>query len=295
MQPIAYLGLGVMGGGMAGTLLEAGYPLTVWNRSDGPAQKLAAKGAKVADSPAGCVAGAEVVMLCLANDAAVEEVVFAEKGILSGSKAGQIVCDASTVHPDTSRREQKAFEEKGVKFLDTPVFGSKKESASGGLWVLAGGDRETFDTVKPILQTLGETVHYMGGTGTGTSMKLVGNLIVAMQLEALGEAMILAVKAGLDPTDALEVLGVTDFKSPILTGTGKSLVARDFSVSFQLKHLLKDATLIDRLATDLDAPIPAMAAVRETIKAAVNQGFGDENASAIIKVLEKNGGATVGG
>ena len=294
MDKIAYLGLGVMGTGMAGTLLDAGHPVAVWNRSDGPARKLAGKGATVADSPAACVKGVDVVMLCLANDSAVEEVVFGPDGILGGIAAGQIVCDASTVHPDLSRREGAAFAEKDVKFLDTPVFGSKKESAAGGLWVLAGGDRAAFDRVKPILQTLGETVHYMGNTGSGTSMKLVGNLIVALQLEALGEAMVLATKAGLNPTDVLEVLGVTDFKSPILTGTGKSLVERDFSVSFQLKHLLKDANLIDRLATQLNAPTPAMTAVRETIKAAVNRGFGDENASAMIKVLEKNGGATVG-
>ncbi len=295
MDKIAYLGLGVMGTGMAGTLLKAGHPVAVWNRSDGPAQKLAGKGATVADSPAACVKGVDVVMLCLANDAAVEEVVFGTDGILGGIAAGQIVCDASTVHPDLSRREHAAFAEKDVKFLDTPVFGSKKESAAGDLWVLAGGDRAAFDRVKPILQTLGETVHYMGNTGSGTSMKLVGNLIVALQLEALGEAMVLATKAGLNPTDVLEVLGVTDFKSPILTGTGKSLVERDFSVSFQLKHLLKDANLIDRLATQLNAPTPAMTAVRETIKAAVNRGFGNENASAMIKVLEQNGGATVGG
>lgn len=124
-------------------------------------------------------------------------------------------------------------------------------------------------------------------------MKLVGNLIVAAQLEALGEAMIMATKAGLNPNDVLDVLHVTDFKSPIFDGVGRALVDRDFSTSFALKHMLKDANLINRFAQDLNAPIPAAAAARETIKAAVNQGWGEENASALIKALEQQANTEV--
>jgi 3-hydroxyisobutyrate dehydrogenase-like beta-hydroxyacid dehydrogenase len=174
------------------------------------------------------------------------------------------------------------------------VFGSRNEAAGGALWVLAGGKREVFARVRPILEAMGESVHYMGESGQGSAMKLVGNLIVASQLQALGEAMVLATKAGLKPQDVLGVLNVTDFRSPILSDVGAALVKQDFSPNFALKHLLKDANLIDRFAQDLNSPIPAVAAIRETIKSAVNQGWGEENASAMIKALEQQGNVQAG-
>ena len=293
MEKIAYLGLGVMGGGMAANLLKAGYPLTVWNRTPARCEPLVAQGATQAKSPAEAVAGVDVVMYCVSDDAAAKDLVFGEQGVLAGVKAGQVVIDLTTLHPDTTRMEAAAYAEKGVKFLDAPVFGSKNEAANGGLWIVAGGDRELFEQVKPILEVLSETTHYMGGTAMGTSMKLVGNLVVASQLEALGEAMTLATKAGLNPEDVLGVLHVTDFKSPIFDGVGQMLINRDFTMHFALKLMLKDANLIARFAQDLNVPLPASAATREVIKAAINKGWGAENASAFIKQLEELAGVEV--
>ncbi len=293
MERIAYLGLGIMGSGMATNLLKAGYSVTVWNRSPEVGKPLVEQGATQAETPAKAVQDADVILYSLANDSAVEAVVFGQNGILANVRSEQIAIDMSTVHPDTSRREAAAFAEKQVEFLDAPVFGSKNESAAGGLWIVVGGKREIFERVKPILESMSETVHYMGDTGKGASMKLIGNSIVATQIEALGEAMILATKAGLNPKDVLDVLHVVDFRSPIFDGMGKMLLDRDFTPSFALKHLLKDANLIARLAQDLNAPTPAAAIVRETIKAAVNQGWGEENASALIKMLEIEAGVTV--
>jgi len=293
MEKIAYLGLGIMGQGMAANLVKAGYPVTVWNRTAARCEPLAAQGATQASSVAEAVAGADVVMYCVSDDAAVEALVFGEGGVLAGVKAGQIVVDLTTIHPDTTRQEAAAYAEKGVRFLDAPVFGSKNEAANGGLWIVVGGDRDLFEQVKPILEILSETTHYMGGTAMGTSMKLVGNLVVASQLEALGEAMSLATKAGLDPEDVLGVLHVTDFKSPIFDGVGQMLINRDFTTHFSLKLMLKDANLIARFAQDLNVPVPASAATREVIKAAVNKGWGGENASAFIKQLEEQAGVVV--
>jgi 3-hydroxyisobutyrate dehydrogenase-like beta-hydroxyacid dehydrogenase len=293
MKKLAYLGLGVMGSGMAGQLLEAGYPVTVWNRTPEKARPLVEQGATQAGTPAEAVADAEVILYCLANDDAVEDVVYGEEGILKGVHRGQIAVDMSTVYPETSRRESKAYAEKEIDFLDAPVFGSRGEAKSGGLWIVVGGERDVLESVRPILEPLSATLHYMGGTGMGTSMKLVGNLIVALQLEALGESMVLATKAGLNPTDVLDVLHVTDFRSPIFDGVGPSLVERDFSTDFALRHMLKDANLIAQLAEELRVPVPAGAVVRELLKAAVNEGWGDENASALIKELERMADTTV--
>ncbi len=293
MKKIAYLGMGIMGRGMAANLIKAGYPVTVWNRTAERCQPLVALGAKSAATPAEAVAGADVIMYCMSDDKAVEDLVWGKGDLLAGVKAGQIVIDMTTLHPDISRREGADFAAKDVQFLDAPVFGSKNEAAGGGLWIVVGGDKALYDEMRPILEVLSETTHYMGGNAMGASMKLVGNLVVASQLEALGEAMVLATKAGLDPEDVLGVLHVTDFKSPIFDGVGGMLINRDFETHFALKLMLKDANLISRFAQDLNVPTPAVAATREVIKTAINRGWGEENASAFIRVLEEMAGVEV--
>src|SRR5260370_20164305 len=149
MKTISYLGLGAMGGGMASNLLEAGYILTVWNRSAERCKPLTRKGSRIAESPADAVRDVDLVMYCLSNDQAVEEVVFGAKGILSGIREGQIGIDMSTVLPATGLREQKAYAKHGVDFLDAPVFGSKQESADAKLWIMAAGRRDIFEKDKP--------------------------------------------------------------------------------------------------------------------------------------------------
>lgn len=293
MERIAYLGLGTMGSRMAANLLKANYPVTVWNRTEEKCEPLVARGATEASTPAEAVADAGLFMVCLSNDTAVEAVLHGEDGILNGVHSGQIAVDMSTVHPDTSRREAEAYAEHGVRFLDAPVFGSRDEAEEAGLWVVVGGPEGVFDHVQPVLGALSARVFHMGGTGMGTSMKLVGNLIVAAQIEAVGEGLILAKKGGLDLRDVLDVLDVVDFRSPLISGVGRSLIERDFGTFFALRHMLKDANLIARLAEDLQSPIPGTAVVREMLKGAVNQGWGEENASALVKALEKQAGTLV--
>jgi 3-hydroxyisobutyrate dehydrogenase-like beta-hydroxyacid dehydrogenase len=293
IKTISYLGLGTMGSGMASNLLKAGYELTVWNRSVEKCKPFARKGARVADTPADAVRNAELVMYSLSNDQAVEEVVFGGKGILSGIKSGQIAMDMSTVLPAMSLREQEAYAKRGVDFLDAPVFGSKKESANAKLWIMAAGKRDTFEKVKPLLQQLGQTVHYFGKNGNAAAMKLVGNLIVALEMEALAEGLVLAQKAGLDLKTGMEVLKVADFRSSLLVSNGQNILKRDFSPSFALKLMLKDAGLIEKFVESLESPIPALRVVEKNLAAAVDLGFGNENASALIKALEKEAGFQV--
>jgi len=282
-----------MGGGMASNLLKAGYKLTVWNRSAEKCKPFARKGARLAESPADAIRDVDLVIYMLSNDQAVEEVVFGANGILSGIKEGQIAMDMSTVLPATSLREQQAYSNRGVNFLDAPVFGSKTESAKAKLWIMAAGKRHTFEKVKPVLQHLGQTVHYFGKNGNATAMKLVGNLIVALELEALSEGLVLARKAGLDLSTVMEVVKVADFRSPLLVSNGQNILKRDFSTSFALKLMLKDAGLIDKFAGSLQSPIPGLRVVEKNLKSAVALGFEKENASAVIKALEKEAGVEV--
>jgi len=293
MKTISYLGLGTMGGGMASNLLKAGYKLTVWNRSAQKCKPFARKGARVAESPANAVRDAELVMYCFSNDQVVEEIVFGAEGILSGIKEGQIAVDMSTVLPGTSLREQEAYTKHGVDFLDAPVFGSKQESADAKLWIMAAGNKAIFEKVKPVLEHLGQTVHYFGKNGNATAMKLVGNLMVALELEALAEGLVLAQKAGLDLNTVMEVVKVADFRSPLLVGNGQNILKRDFSTSFALKLMLKDTALIEKFAASLRSPIPALRVVEKNLAFAVELGFGKENASALIKALEKEAAVEV--
>ena len=293
IKKISYLGLGTMGSGMVSNLLKAGYELTVWNRSVERNKPFARKGARVADTPANAVRDVDLVMYSLSNDQAVEEVVFGANGILSGINAGQIVMDMSTVLRATSLREQEAYSKRGADFLDAPVFGSKKEAADAKLWIMAAGKRDAFKKVKPVLQHLGQTIHYFGKNGNAAAMKLVGNLIVALEMEALAEGLVLAQKAGLDLSTVMEVVKVADFRSPLLVSNGRNILKRDFSTSFALKLMLKDAGLIEKFAGSLQSPIPALRVVQKNLESAVALGFGKENASAVIKALEKEAGVEV--
>lgn len=293
IKTISYLGLGTMGSGMAANLFKAGYKLTVWNRNAEKCEAFGRKGAGVADTPADAIRDAELVMYCLSNDEAVEEVVFGAKGILSGIKEGQVAVDMSTVLPATSLREQEAYAKRGVDFLDAPVFGSKQESAEAKLWIMAAGNRAIFEKVKPVLEHLGQTVHYLGENGNATAMKLVGNLMVALELEALAEGLVLAQKAGLDLNTVMQVVKVADFRSPLLVGNGQNILKRDFSPSFALELMLKDASLIEKFAESLQSPTPALRVVQKNLESAVALGFGKENASAVIKALERESGVKV--
>src|SRR5213596_1191460 len=286
-KKISYLGLGTMGSGMVTNLLKAGYELTVWNRNAEKCEPFSREGARVAGTPAAAVRDVDLIMYSLSNDQAVEEVVFGAKGILDGIKEGQIAMDMSTVLPETSLREEEAYAKRCVDFLDAPVFGSKNESADAKLWILAAGNKAIFEKVKPVLEHLGQTVQYFGKNGNAAAMKLVGNLIVALELEALAEGLVLAQKAGLDLKTVMEVVKVADFRSPLLVSNGQNIVKRDFSTSFALKLMLKDAGLIEKFGESLRSPIPALQVVERNLAAAVALGFGNENASALIKALEK--------
>jgi 3-hydroxyisobutyrate dehydrogenase-like beta-hydroxyacid dehydrogenase len=293
IRKISYLGLGTMGSGMASNLLKAGYELTVWDRTSEKCKPFSRKGARAAETPVDAVRGSDLVIYSLSDDDAVQRVVFGDEGILSAITAGQIIVDTSTVLPATSLREHDAFAQRGADFLDAPVFGSKNESAKAKLWVLAAGKKEVFEKVKPVLEKLGQTVHYLGRNGNATAMKLVGNLIVALELEALAEGLVLAQKAGLNLKTVMEVVKVADFRSPVLVANGENILKRDFSTYFALELMRKDANLIQQFSRSLNSPVPGLRVVGKNLEDAVALGFGKENASAVIKALEKEAGVEV--
>jgi 3-hydroxyisobutyrate dehydrogenase-like beta-hydroxyacid dehydrogenase len=291
MASIGYIGLGTMGRGMVANLLEAGHDVTVWNRTPGSPEDLA--GAVIAESLSDAVRGREVVMYCVSDDAAVREVALGATGIASVVERGTIVVDMSTISPGLSAEEAAVFAERGAHFLDAPVFGSKDEAAAGGLWVVVGGPADIVERVRPVLDAVAATVHHMGTQGSGVRMKLVGNLVVAAQLAALGESLTLARAAGLDLTRVLEVLAVTDFRSPIFDGVGPKVIAGDYAPAFALDLMDKDARLVQDFAASVRVPVPGTDLVQDTLQEARNRGYGSLNASALIKVVAERAGVSL--
>ncbi|BAU33144.1 NAD(P)-dependent oxidoreductase [Microcella alkaliphila] len=285
MATVAMLGLGVMGHGMAHNLLKAGHTVTVWNRTAGRASDLVAEGAVEAESVEHAVAEVDFVLYCLADDAAVRAVVLGQEGLAEIVSANSIVVDLSTISPEVSAEERASFDQRNVRFVDAPVFGSKGEARQGGLWVVAGGETDVVEAARGVLNAISSSVHHVGGPGSGVRMKLVGNLIVASQLLALGEALTFAHKAGLDLGAVLEVLSVTDFRSPIFDGVGPAVLEGDYSPSFALALMQKDTRLIKAFAAECESPIAGLEVAAGYVDEAIAAGFGAENASALIKAI----------
>ena len=290
MTKIAYLGMGTMGSGMAANLKKAGHDVSAWNRTPKTSPVLQEADLRVTTDLATALEGAEVVMYCLSDDKAVDDLVFGSHNLLELVPNGAVVIDLSTIDPETSAKERQAFEAQGHSFLDAPVFGTKGEAEGAGLWIVVGGPRDVFDSVLPLFQAISETVHYMGEGGKGTAMKLVGNLLVASQLQALGEALTLAKKAGLNLADVQEVLDVADFRTPIYYGVGRGAQAGDYTVNFALKLMLKDAKLIQDFAGRLGSPVPTAATAQKYIEESMKDGHGELNASALILAIAKEAG-----
>jgi 3-hydroxyisobutyrate dehydrogenase-like beta-hydroxyacid dehydrogenase len=275
---------------MAANLKKAGHDVSAWNRSPKTSPVLRDADLRVTTDLGEALEGAEVVMYCLSDDKGVHDLVFGAHNLLEHVPAGAVVIDLSTIDPETSNTERAAFEAKGHDFLDAPVFGTKGEAEGAGLWIVVGGPKAVFDSALPLFEAISETVHYMGEGGKGTSMKLVGNLLVASQLQALGEALTLAKKAGLNLADVQEVLDVADFRTPIYYGVGRGAQAGDYTVNFALNLMLKDAKLIQDFAGRLDSPVPTAATAQKYIEESIKDGHGELNASALILAIAKEAG-----
>lgn len=293
MAKIGFVGLGIMGSGMVGNLVKAGHDVTVWNRSDSKYKDIEKVGAKTVADPAQLLPGADFLMYCLADDAAVKAIFIDGPAIASKVEKGTVVIDLSTIDPETSAIERKIYEDRGIEFLDAPVFGTKGEARDGGLWIVIGGDEAVYKKALPVLEPISETLHYMGVGGNGTKMKLVGNLLVASQIVSIGEALSLAKKAGLNLEKVLGVAAVADFKTPIYAGVGAGVIKDDYEVNFPLKLMLKDARLIQAFANRLKSPVSIAVTTEELAKEGVDAGMGELNASAIVKVISNRAGVNL--
>src|SRR5437867_2787833 len=196
---VGFIGLGIMGRPMAGHILEAGYPLTVHNRSRAKAEELASRGAGVAGSPAEVAATSEVVITMVSDSSDVEEVVAGPRGVLEGVRPGSIVVDMSTISPAVERRLEEKLRARGCALIDAPVSGGDVGAREATLAIMAGGEREAFERVRPVLKTMGSSITHCGPGGSGQVAKLCNQILVAVTLLGVSEALVFARKNGLDP------------------------------------------------------------------------------------------------
>ena len=287
---IGFLGLGTMGLPMAANLAKAGFPLTVWNRTAHKAEPLLRLGAKAGKGPAHVAAEADVVITMVSQPQDVEQVVLGPDGVLDGIKPGAVLMDMSTVLPATSRKLAGAVTTKQAEFLDAPVVGSKGPATDGALVILVGGLPQTLERCRPVLSAMGKTIIHAGGVGLGSALKLATNLMLAHLAAGFAEGLLLVQKAGLDPRRYLEVLEASTFRSPWYQTKGVSMVKREFSPHFALKHMHKDLRLMGELAGEAGAAVPVTRAVAQLFARSETAGRGELDYSAILAQLDSAAG-----
>jgi 3-hydroxyisobutyrate dehydrogenase len=285
MKKIAFLGLGTMGAGMTGRLLDAGFPLTVWNRNPSRAEPLAQRGASVAATPREAAAGADVVIAMVADDGASRLVWTGADGALEGLREGAVAIECSTLSPDWVTELSALVEERGGEFLDAPVTGSKPQAASGEVLFLVGGDAEVLDSVRDVLAPMSRDAVLMGGVGSGAKMKLVNNFQSAVQAVALGEALAFSEKCGLDPVAAMHVIANGAPGSPLVKTVGARMMARDYSVNFFLRLMRKDVNYASEEARRHGLELRTAAAALEAFDRAIEAGWGDADFAAVAESI----------
>jgi len=289
MANLGFIGLGAMGSRIAERLQRAGHSMTVFDRNAKRVEALAAKGAAAARTPAEVAARSEIVLSCVADDAAVEAVLLGRAGALEQVRPGTLFVDLSTVSPVTSRLVAEAARAKGAAFVDAAMSGSTPQAEEGALVVFAGGEPGAVERARPILDTIAKTVFHIGPAGAGTTMKLVVNTLLGAGLQILAEALALGEKAGIDRKRLAEVLGETAVISPAQRGKLANAVANEFPSTFPVRLMYKDFNLVLAHAAALAVPMPT-AAVAAQLCAAQDARGPDEDFSATIRLMRQLAG-----
>jgi 3-hydroxyisobutyrate dehydrogenase-like beta-hydroxyacid dehydrogenase len=289
---IGFIGLGLMGRPMGMNLLKAGHSLKVWNRRASKADELVAAGATLASSPKEAATGVDVLITMVSDPPALESVLWGsdgkgadgkDSGALPALKSGSIYMDSSTVSPVVARKIASACAERGVRFLDAPVTGGDWGAKKGELVFMIGGDAETVKAVEPILGVMGKRWFHLGPNGAGQTIKLAMNLILALQVDALAEALALVTRAGIQGEHLIEVMQSSMARSGVLDVKAPNLLKGDYKPSFPLRLMHKDLSLALDLGNQLGIALPATAAARETYNYVKGASKEDLDYSAVMK------------
>ncbi len=283
---IGFIGLGVMGGRMAGTLARAGHALAVHDVDRDKVGALAAAGAAAGASPKEVAQRSDIVFTSLPLPATVRSVYLGPDGVLEGVRPGVVLVDTSTVDPETSRAVSVAAAARGVQYLDAPVSGGWREAETGALVIIVGGDRAAFDQVRDVLAVLGPAIHYAGPSGAGSVVKLVNNVMSMGNVLVAAEAFVLGVRAGMEPQRLLDILRTSAGRSYHFEKRFPNILARNFAPGFTVDLARKDLGLAVDMARSHDVPVPATSLLHQLYNACAGLGEGQNDFAAIIKLFE---------
>jgi 3-hydroxyisobutyrate dehydrogenase len=280
---IAFLGLGIMGGGMAGRLLDAGFPLTVYNRSAERARTLEARGAVVADSPRAAARGADIVFCMVADDAASRAMWDGDRGALAGAKAGSIVVECSTLTVGRVRELATSAAGAACTFIDAPVTGSKMQAAGGELLFLVGAEDDALARIRPALEAMGKTIIHLGPVGSGALVKLLNNFLCGVQAASLAEAIAVIERSDLDRDRTVQAIVNGSPGSPVMKTLASRILADDFSPNFYLHLLAKDLGYAIGEGESRGVPMAMASAAREILQMSIARGDGDKDMAAVVE------------
>ena len=286
IKRVGFIGLGLMGKPMAMNLMKAGFDLTVHSRSRAPVQELVAAGAREAHAPREVAELNEAVITSLPDSLDVEAVVLGENGILEGARPGSLYIDHSTIRPETSRRIAERLQEKGVVALDAPVSGGDVGAKSGTLAIMVGGPREALERARPILEAVGKSITYVGESGAGQVAKACNQIMVAAQMVAMGELILLAQKAGVSPIRVVEAIRGGAAQCWTLDVKPPRLFAGERGPGFKAHMMHKDLAIVVDTARIYGMPLPASSVNMQLYEAMLQLGMGELDNSAVLGVLE---------
>jgi 2-hydroxy-3-oxopropionate reductase len=293
MLKVGYIGLGLMGKSIARNIMKAGFPLVVHNRSQGAVEELVREGAQAAASPTETAAQVDVVFTNLPDTPDVEKVVLGERGIIEAAREGLIFVDNSTIKPAATRRIADVLTEKGVLCLDAPVSGGDIGAKNATLAVMVGGPEEALERVRPVFEAMGKIITHVGGAGAGQIAKAANQIMVAAQMVAMGELLILAKKAGADPQKVVEAIRGGAAQCWTLDIKPPRLFSGERGPGFKAYMQAKDLGIILETAREYGAPIPSAAVDAQLFNAMLEMGFGEQDNSAVISVFEALSGISL--
>lgn len=286
MEKVGFIGLGIMGQGMAHNLLKAGFSLTVWNRTTSKAEPLLAAGAEAGQHPADVAARSDIILICVSDTPDVEAVILGENGILTGVKAGSLVVDCSTISPIATRKLAEKLAAAGAVMLDAPVSGGSEGAARGTLSIMVGGEVKDVERAMPVFEAIGKKITHVGPAGAGQTVKLVNQILVVGNCLAMCEALLFAQAGGVDTAKALEAVAAGAAGSWMLSNRGSQILQRDWRPGFTIDLQQKDVRLILNAADELGVPLPGTALIFQLYRTLQAQGLGSQGNHALVKALE---------
>lgn len=292
-ERVGYIGLGIMGMGMARNLLKAGFTLSVWNRTASKADALAAEGATARATPAEVAANSDIIVICVSDTPDVEAVLLGENGVIHGVQAGSLVVDCSTISPQATQVMAEKLAAKGVAMLDAPVSGGSEGAAKGTLSIMVGGADANFERAMPVFKAMGKTITHVGGTGAGQTVKLVNQVLVVGNCLAMCEALLLAQAGGVDLKKTYDAISQGAAGSWMFTNRAPQIINRDWRPGFMVSLQQKDLRLVLDAADQLGVPLPGTSLIFNLYRTIENQ-LGHEGNHALVKALEHLSGIEVG-